>query len=65
MVKSSPGVNPKPRFGPIIDSTALHMCVRVRAPLPARGDARGCAFKSRIGPKRGFGLTPVELRVNS
>jgi len=23
MVKSSPGVTPKPRFGPILDSTAL------------------------------------------
>jgi len=25
MVKSSPGVSPKPRFGPILDSTVLYL----------------------------------------
>jgi len=35
MVKSSPGVNPKPRFGPILDSTAPSALIRTRIEDPS------------------------------
>jgi len=36
MIKSSPGVHPKPRFGPILDSTVYRDCCEQHRPRTTR-----------------------------
>jgi len=60
MVKSSPGVHPKPRFGLILDSTVLgriaHICGTAATPV-----ITAITVESKIGLKKGFGLPAGKL----
>jgi len=58
-VKRSPGFNPNPPFGPILDSTVLHL--HEEEPMVLELEKGGFEEKKKIGHKLSFSLLFTQL----